>query len=139
MKRKIQKKEIEKQHNKGDVVHDQHTISNEGLISAKLLRSHQKEFDKILEKALMENNKEYETVHNILHMLTSIIPYKRMLCIQDFLVVIYDTYLRDSVEMLAFKYGGKIKVVGYVTNLIRNEVTDNTISVFAGISNSINT
>ena len=55
------------------------------------------------------------------------------------MLVLDDNYMRDSIEKMSFKYGGKIKVLGYITNRISdssNEKTNvNTISI---ISNQVN-
>ena len=71
------------------------------------------------------------------NMLASIIPYPQIMCISNYVVVLNDEYLRDDLKTASFKYGGKIKVVGYITNKVTAQ-GDSAISVFAGIGNSIN-
>ena len=45
--------------------------------------------------------------------------------------------MRDDLSTAAFKYGGKVKVVGYITNKVTAQ-SNTHISAFAGIGNSIN-
>lgn len=40
------------------------------------------------------------------------------MCVSNYLVVLNEQYLRDDLSTVAFKYGGKIKVVGYITNKV---------------------
>ena len=70
-------------------------------------------------------------------MIASIIPYPQILCISNYVVVLNEEYLRDDLSTAAFKYGGKIKVVGYVTNKVVAQ-SNTHVSAFAGIGNSIN-
>lgn len=57
-------------------------------------------------------------------MLYTLVPYRRTLCIADNMVVLNDKYMRDNINMTSFKFGGKIKVLGYITNRI--ETATNT-------------
>ena len=72
---------------------------------------------------LKQKNKEidssYDGIKDIIDILISLIPYRRTLCISNNMVVLNDEYMRDSVSMTSFKYGGKIKV--FVNNLCSNE------------------
>lgn len=63
-------------------------------------------------------NEQYEDIKKTIDMLIALIPYKRTLCISNNLVVLNDSYMRDDLDMTSFKYGGKIKVLGYITNRI---------------------
>ena len=53
-------------------------------------------------------------------MLILLIPYRRTMCIGSNMVVLNDKYMRDNIEMTSFKFGGKIKVLGYITNEINS-------------------
>lgn len=46
--------------------------------------------------------------------------------------------MRDSVAMTSFKYGGKIKVFGYITNTIGHATNTDSIPAFAQIGSSLN-
>ena len=73
----------------------------------------------------------------IIEIITKIIPYQRILCIGDCIVTLSDEFIRDDIQMSSFKYGGKIKVFGYITNII-NKNTNPNLSIFAGVINQIN-
>ena len=48
-----------------------------------------------------------------------------------------EKYLRDDIKTAAFKYGGKITVVGYITNKISGQA-NTPISAFANVNQSMN-
>jgi hypothetical protein len=72
-------------------------------------------------------------------MLCTLVPYRRTLCIADNMVVLNDKYMRDSIDMTSFKFGGKIKVLGYITNKITTDTNDSTnISPLAQVGIGLN-
>lgn len=91
---------------------------------------------------LKQKNKEidssYDGIKDIIDILISLIPYRRTLCISNNMVVLNDEYMRDSVSMTSFKYGGKIKVFGYITNTIGQSTDDSSMPAFAQIGTSLN-
>lgn len=93
--------------------------------------------DKLVEDANAKTHEEYDAARKILEMLAAIIPYPQVLCINNFMVILDEKYMRDNLSTAAFKYGGKIKVLGYITNKITDQ-TNALGSVFAGVGNSIN-
>ena len=68
-----------------------------------------------------ESDKGYDDTKDIIEMLCTLVPYQRTLCIADNMVVLNDKYMRDSIDMTSFKFGGKIKVLGYITNKITTD------------------
>ena len=94
-------------------------------------------YDSAIREAEEKNHKEYEAVKYMFDMLASIIPYQQILCIDNYLVVLDDKFLRDSLSMVSFKYGGKVKVVGYITNKV-NAQANNPLTTFAGLADSLN-
>lgn len=77
-----------------------------------------------------ESDKSYDDIKDIIDMLYTLVPYRRTLCIADNMVVLNDKYMRDNINMTSFKFGGKIKVLGYITNKIENATdTDENSSV----------
>lgn len=84
-----------------------------------------------------KSHEEYASIKKLLDMIASIIPYPQTLCINTYLVVLNQQHLRDNLSTAAFKYGGKINVVGYITNKVMAQA-DTPISVFAGLSQQIN-
>lgn len=91
----------------------------------------------MVEAATSKNEEEFKAAENLINMLASIIPYPQILCISNYIVVLNEQYLRDDLSTAAFKYGGKVKVVGYITNKV-TEQSNTQVSAFAGIGNSIN-
>ena len=55
------------------------------------------------------------------------LPYTRFIMTKDCLIVLNDSNFRDDPKNVAFKYGGKIEIIGYVTNIIseNNELIEN--------------
>lgn len=89
--------------------------------------------------AIEENDKQHEYVKLVIDLLTAIVPYRQMLYISNYLVAINPQYVRDDMNMLSFKYGGRIKMVGYITNKIYDkENYQSPISAFSTVGNSIN-
>ena len=97
----------------------------------------QKRINEIVNEATAQNHEEFESVKKLIDMLATIIPYPQILCISNYIVVLNEKYLRDDLSTAAFKYGGRINVVGYITNKITTQ-GNAPISAFAGIGNSIN-
>lgn len=91
----------------------------------------------IVEEANAKNHEGYDAIRKMVDMLAAIIPYPQVLCIRNYMVILDEKYMRDNLSTAAFKYGGKIKVVGYITNKV-NAQANTPVSVFAGIGNSIN-
>ena len=97
----------------------------------------QKQVRDIVDAATSKNEEEYKPAEALINMLASIIPYPQILCISNYLVVLNEKYLRDNISTAAFKYGGKVKVVGYITNKVMAQSNTHT-SAFAEIGASIN-
>ena len=51
----------------------------------------------------------------------STLPYTRFIMTKECLIVLNDSNFRDNPKNVAFKYGGKIDVIGYVTNIISED------------------
>ena len=96
-----------------------------------------KKVQETIESVTEKSEDGFDSAEKLINMLASIIPYPQIMCISNYVVVLNDEYLRDDLKTASFKYGGKIKVVGYITNKVTAQ-GDSAISVFAGIGNSIN-
>lgn len=78
----------------------------------------------------------FENTKMIVDLLAAFLPYPQIMCISNYLVVLNEKYLRDDLSKASFKYGGKVKLVGYITNkAIQN---NKAMSKFAQVSVSIN-
>ncbi len=100
-------------------------------------KSTQRQVKDIIEDMTSKNDEEYEASEKLINMISSIIPYPQMMCISNYIVVLNEQYLRDDLSTAAFKYGGKIKVIGYITNKVTAQA-DTPVSAFAAIGKSIN-
>ena len=70
-----------------------------------------------------------------LSLLLKIFPYKSFICIDKYLVIFDEKYLREDIQKAPFKYGGEVNLVGYVTNTTHvNKIS----SFFSGPSDMIN-
>lgn len=97
----------------------------------------QRQIKEMVDAATSKNEEEFKAAESLINMLASIIPYPQILCISNYIVVLNEKYLRDDLSTAAFKYGGKIKVVGYITNKVAAQGNTH-VSAFASIGNSIN-
>lgn len=88
-------------------------------------------------EAIDKNEENYDAAKILIDMLAAIIPYPQVLCIENCLVVLNEKYMRDDITTAAFKYGGRINVVGYVTNKV-NAQADTPVSKLSGVSTSFN-
>lgn len=77
-----------------------------------------KNYTNLSKSQCAESDKSYDDIKDIIDMLYTLVPYRRTLCIADNMVVLNDKYMRDNINMTSFKFGGKIKVLGYITNRI---------------------
>lgn len=77
-----------------------------------------KNYTNLSKSKCAESDKSYDDIKDIIDMLYTLVPYRRTLCIVDNMVVLNDKYMRDNINMTSFKFGGKIKVLGYITNRI---------------------
>lgn len=82
------------------------------------------EIEKIEKQAysdLKKQEDEYDNIKNIINAIKSIMPYEKIILVDQFFLATDDKYFRDNPEMLGFKYGGKISFVGYITNIVGQE------------------
>lgn len=95
-------------------------------------------FQELSKNARNEAKNTFDSIKDIIDILITIIPYRRTLCISNNMVVLNDKYMRDNIDMTSFKYGGKIKVFGYITNTIGNATANENVPAFAEIVGNLN-
>lgn len=76
-----------------------------------------KELDEQIKNAEEERKNLLETID----VAKNTLPYTRFVMTKDCLIVLNDSNFRDNPHNVAFKYGGKIDVIGYVTNIISED------------------
>jgi len=81
---------------------------------------------KLLENTVKNAGKDSENERKELERtfdaIRSVLPYKRFLMTDCLLIPLVDDYFRDDPNIVSFKYGGKISMLGYVTNVITEDV-----------------
>lgn len=97
----------------------------------------QQKVEEVKEKNSEQAEFHRETIEKLIKMLDEIIPYPQILCIGKYAVVLNEKFLRDDIKTASFKYGGRINVVGYITNRISGQ-SENKISEFVVVKKAIN-
>ncbi len=78
-------------------------------------------------------------IHNVLAAFKQIIPYSRMLISYDgYLIPLDDQYFRVNPKSIGFQYGGEMKCVGIITNIIGKDAAPDNDDVFATLQFTIN-
>jgi hypothetical protein len=87
-----------------------------------------------------QSDKQYDDVRDIISALGKIVPYNRMLVANDgYLIPVEDKYFRINPTSMGFMYGGEIKVIGMITNIIGADTNPmDSDNVFATIQFSVN-
>ena len=84
---------------------------------------------------LYSSTNENKELQKQLSILLKIFPYKSFICIDKYLVIFDEKYLREDIQKAPFKYGGEVNLVGYATNATHvNKIS----SFFSGPSDMIN-
>ena len=98
---------------------------NEIKVFKESLTSQQKQDIQVKLKELDEQIKsaeeERKTLLETIDVAKNTLPYTRFIMTKDCLIVLNDNNFRDNPQNVAFKYGGKIDVIGYVTNIISED------------------
>ena len=91
-------------------------------------RSKEAEIKKYIKQAIADSNAEYDNIQKIIEMLKRLIPYKNVIASGDYLIAASEKFFRDNPEIIAFKYGGHLSIVGFITNIIcgDEETPDNS-------------
>lgn len=89
---------------------------------------------------LKESDQKYDDSRDVISMLESIVPFGRMLVSNDgYLIPMEEKYFRINPEALGFMYGGDIKCVGMISNIIGEDTNPNDPqNIFATIKFSAN-
>lgn len=66
------------------------------------------------------------------------LPYERFVMTTNMLVPLDDENFRDNPNVIAFKYGGKISIFGYVTNVIQNNEKPHNDNKFSELYSTVN-
>lgn len=94
--------------------------------------------DKLFKEIKKDVNKEYIEVSNNIDAILNIIPYSKFGIMGDYLISLDEEYFRDKTKVVAFKYGGKMTCLGYLTNIISNEAIPDVSNIFSSFPSIIN-
>lgn len=86
------------------------------------------------------NNAEPERkdLLKIIEVFRNTLPYDRFVMTSNMLIPLDDENFRDNPNIIAFKYGGEMSIMGYVTNVISNEEKQTPNNNFAPLYDTIN-
>lgn len=94
---------------------------------------------KEMENMIKQQESERKSTLEILNMAKVTLPYVRFVMTKECLIVLNDDCFRDNPNNIAFKYGGNIQIVGYVTDIIDGESrTENQINAFSEMYKMVN-
>ena len=95
------------------------------------------ELDKL--KAVVANAEtERKETAKMIEVIRNTLPFKRFVMTKNMLIPLDDESLRDNPDTVAFKYGGDMTIVGYVTNIISTEKPSQKGNKLADLYSSIN-
>lgn len=100
----------------------------------RLIKAQIQELEDTIKKAEPERKETAKTIEVI----RNTIPYNRFIMTNNILVPFEDKNFRDNPEIIAFKYGGNISILGYVTNIISADDTPPQNNDFASIYSTLN-
>ena len=94
---------------------------------------------KEMESMIKQQEEERKSTLEILNMAKATLPYVRFVMTKECLIVLNDDFFRDNPSNVAFKYGGNIQIVGYVTNIINGDTqVENQINAFSEMYKMVN-
>ena len=95
--------------------------------------------DKLYKEIKKEVDKEYDEVSKNIEAVLNIVPYNKFGIMDDYLISLDDEYFRDKTKVAAFKYGGKMTLLGHLTNIVNNDVNSDESNIFSTFPSIINT
>lgn len=95
---------------------------------------------KKIRELVQESDRQFESIHDVVSTLKQIAPYSRMLLASDgYLIPVEDKYFRVNPTNMGFKFGGEIKCIGMITNVIGEDTNPNDENnVFATLQFTVN-
>lgn len=95
--------------------------------------------DKLYKEIKKDVDKEYDEVSRNIEAVLNIVPYNKFGIMGDYLISLDDEYFRDKTKVVAFKYGGKMTLIGHLTNIVNNDVNGDETNIFTTFPSIINT
>ena len=93
---------------------------------------------KQLEEDMKQADLSRKDTERMIKVFRKTIPYNHSLMTEHYLVPCDDNKFRDDPNIVAFKYGGSISILGYITNVISEKDSVKPNNDFAGLYSSLN-
>ena len=94
--------------------------------------------EKIRKEIKKQVDDEYIEIKKIIETIVNIIPYNKFGIMGEYLIVLDDEYFRDKTKVVAYKYGGQMTMLGYLTNIVNNSITQTDENIFRTFPSIIN-
>ena len=120
-------------------VENKYSVASQSIVSIGNGNKAEYKKDKLKKEIEKQVNQEYEGVKKIINAILNIVPYNKFGIMNDYLIVLDDEYFRDKTKVVAYKYGGKMTMLGYMTNIVKNDVICDDSNVFRTFPTLINT
>ena len=93
--------------------------------------------DEIKEEANKAEPQRKELL-KVIEVLRNSLPHDRFVMTSNMLIPLDDKNFRDNPNIIAFKYGGEMTIMGYVTNIVSKEEKQTSNNSFAPLYDAIN-
>lgn len=120
-------------------VKNKYSVASQSIVSTGNENKAKYDKEKLKKEIEKQVNQEYEGVKKIINAILNIVPYNKFGIMNDYLIVLDDEYFRDKTKVVAYKYGGKMTMLGYMTNIVKNDVICDDSNVFRTFPTLINT
>ena len=95
------------------------------------------ELDKM--KVMVANAEtERKETAKMIEVIQNTLPFKRFVMTSNMLIPLDDDSFRDDPDTVAFKYGGEMTILGYVTNIISSEKSEQKGNKLTSLYSTIN-
>lgn len=91
-----------------------------------------------LKDAVSSAETERKEMAKTIEVIRNTLPFKRFVMASNMLIPLDDESLRDDPDTVAFKYGGNMTIVGYVTNIISTDKPAQEGNKLVSLYSSIN-
>lgn len=93
---------------------------------------------KQIESKIKNAEQERKDTVKTIEAIRNTLPYNRFVMTDNMLIPLDDGNFRDNPDIVAFKYGGRVSVLGYVTNIITENESNIQNNDFAPLYDAIN-
>lgn len=91
-----------------------------------------------LKNSVNKAEPERKEMAKMIEAIRNTLPYNRFVMTKNMLVPLDDENFRDNPDIVSFKYGGNMSILGYVTNIISDEDTPVRNNDFAPLYDTVN-